>query len=476
MKVTNVWSAPAPDGVSLMRSSVQHRAVVVTMAICVAITGAAAGVPWVRFAYREPGLHIALEVTAALVGLLATFLVVGRYVRSHRFDDLLLTSALGILAVSNLLFSACPLAVQSSRPSSTSLWLAMSGQLLGAASLAFATFAPGITIRRPRRAAMYAVLTSMALVLGVAAVASDWAPNVVPVHPPTAGEPPTITHPAVAVIQLATMLAFATAAIGLIRRPQGDAMLSWFAAGAVAATFARLDFFLYPSLYTQWVYVSDLMRLLSYLLLLMGTACEISSYWRRMSEAAVLEERRRIARDLHDGLAQELAYISRLARAGGAGTPEAVKIQASADRALDESRRAIAALTRPLDEPLYVVLTQAVEEVAARTGGGTRIELRLDEQMQLDREARDAVLRVTCEAVSNAARHGRASLVRVVLADRGHPELTVTDDGIGFDPQRPQPAPGFGIKSMRERIEALGGSFRIDSSRGGGTRIDVVLR
>jgi signal transduction histidine kinase len=244
----------------------------------------------------------------------------------------------------------------------------------------------------------------------------------------------------------------------------------------VAATFARLDFFLYPSLYTQWVYVSDVLRLLSYLLLLVGAAYEISSYWQSLSEAAVLEERRRIARDLHDGLAQELAYISRLARVSSNGTPAAAKIQASADRALDESRRAIAALTRPLDEPLHVVLTQAVEEVAARSGRGTRIELRLDEQMELNREARDAVLRVTCEAVSNAARHGRASTVRVILVDRGHPELTVTDDGIGFDVDDVDPTPGFGIKSMRERIEALGGSFRIASARGRGTRIDVVLR
>jgi signal transduction histidine kinase len=475
--LSNEGSSPA-RGVGLMHPPPHRSAVVVTMAICVAVTVAAVTVPWVRFAYREPGLHIALEVTAALVGLLATFLVAGRYVRSHRFDDLLLTSALGILAVSNLLFSALPLAVQSGRPSSTSLWLTMSGQLLGATSLAFATFSPGVVLTRPRRAAMFAVLTSMALVLSVAAVASDIAPNAVPVHRPTIGEPPTISHPAVAMIQLATMVAFATAAIGLIRRPEGDAMLSWFAAGAVAATVARLDFFLYPSLYTQWIYVSDLLRLLSYLLLLVGAASEISSYWQRMSEAAVLEERRRIARDLHDGLAQELAYISRLARGGGNGVPAAGKIQASADRALDESRRAIAALTRPLDEPLHTVMTQAVEEVAARSGRNTRVELQLDEHVELDREARDAVLRVTCEAVSNAARHGRASTVQVTLSGPGHPELVVTDDGVGFDPLDvyTRPAPGFGIKSMRERIEALGGSFEIASSHGHGTRIEVVLR
>src|SRR5207248_2995698 len=126
----------------------------------------------------------------------------------------------------------------------------------------------------------------------------------------------------------------------------------------------------------------------------------------------------------------ELAYISRVARGAGDLVPGVKNIQASADRALDESRRAIAALTRPLDEPLHVVLTQAVEEVAARSGRPAKLEFHVDDQLELDRDLRDAVLRVTCEAVSNATRHGRASRVRVDLDQN---ELRVSDDGIGFD-------------------------------------------
>jgi signal transduction histidine kinase len=463
-----------------MQSSLHRSAIVGTMAVCATVTVAAIALPWVRFAYREPGLHIALEVAAALVALLATFLFAGRYVRSNRLDDLLLTTALGMLAASNLAFSALPLAILNGRPSSTWLWLSMSGQLLGAAALGLAAFGPSRRLRRPRRIALYAGLISLTLVLLVAACASHFAPNVLPVHPPAAGEPPRIGHRVVGVMQLVTMFAFAAAAIGMIRRREAehDAMLSWFAAGAVAATFARLDFFLYPSLYTEWVYVSDVMRLLSYLLLLTGAAVEITSYWRRMSEAAVLEERRRIARDLHDGLAQELAYISRVARVGPDSAPSMRSIQASADRALDESRRAIAALTRPLDEPLHIVLTQAAEEVAARNDASTRLEFSLDEHIDLAPDQRDAILRVTCEAVSNATRHGRAARIRVELHDNGGPELLVSDDGIGFDPdalqdRRPH---GFGIKSMRERIESIGGSFGIASSSGGGTRVQVTLR
>jgi signal transduction histidine kinase len=454
---------------------------VATMIVCSAVTLAAIAVPWVRFAYREPGLHIALETTAALVALLATFLVAGRFLRGGRVDDLLLTAALGILAASNLLFSALPSAIANGHPSSTWLWLSMSGQLLGASALALANVAGPAVVKRPTRRFAQAALASAALVLVVAASASHFAPDVLPVHAPRAGEPPAIGHPAVAVIQFATMLAFAGAAIGLIRRRDRDAindpMLGWFAAAAIAATYARLDFFLYPSLYTEWVYVSDIMRLLSYLLLLVGAAHEISSYWQRMSESAVLEERRRMARDLHDGLAQELAYISRVARGPLDNPARLSQIQASADRALDESRRAIAALTRPLDEPLHVVLTQAVEEVAARSGARPLIEFDVQSDLALDRERRDALVRVTCEAVSNAARHGHAATIRVELHDSGKTELVVRDDGVGFDPLNldDDGARGFGIEGMRERIEVLGGTFRIASQRGLGTSVEVTI-
>jgi signal transduction histidine kinase len=452
---------------------------VATTIVCSAVTLAAIAVPWVRFAYREPGLHIALETTAALVALLATFLVAGRFLRGGRVDDLLLTAALGILAASNLLFSALPSAIASGHPSTTWLWLSMSGQLLGASALALANVAGPVVVKQPSRRFAQAALASAALVLVVAASASHFAPDVLPAHPPRPGELPAIGHPAVAVIQFATMLAFAGAAIGLIRRRDAinDPMLGWFAAAAIAATFARLDFFLYPSLYTEWVYVSDIMRLLSYLLLLVGAANEISSYWQRMSESAVLEERRRMARDLHDGLAQELAYISRVARGPLDNPARLSQIQASADRALDESRRAIAALTRPLDEPLHVVLTQAVEEVASRSGARPLIEFDVQPGLALDRERRDALVRVTCEAVSNAARHGHAATIRVELHDSGKTELVVRDDGVGFDPLNldDNGARGFGIEGMRDRIEVLGGTFRIASQRGLGTSVEVTI-
>jgi signal transduction histidine kinase len=219
------------------------------------------------------------------------------------------------------------------------------------------------------------------------------------------------------------------------------------------------------------------MRLLSYLLIVAGAAYEIFGYWRERAEAAVLEERRRLARDLHDGVAQELAYISRLLRMPGSDVERADSIRASADRALDESRRAIAALTRPLDEPLDVVIPQTAEEVAERAGGHATIHFEIDPAVQLSRDRRDVVLRVTAEAVSNAIRHGQANRVSIVLWGASPVHLTIEDDGHGFDPGRvARDAPrGFGITAMRERVEAIGGQFQLATSSGGGTRVAVIL-
>jgi signal transduction histidine kinase len=118
-----------------------------------------------------------------------------------------------------------------------------------------------------------------------------------------------------------------------------------------------------------------------------------------------------------------------------------------------------------------------VEEVAARSGARPLIEFDVQPDLALDRERRDALVRVTCEAVSNAARHGHAATIRVELRDSGKTELVVRDDGVGFDPANLDDvaARGFGIEGMRERIEVLGGTFRIASQRGGGTSVEVTL-
>jgi signal transduction histidine kinase len=290
-----------------------------------------------------------------------------------------------------------------------------------------------------------------------------------------------VAHPALLATQLLLAATYAVAAFGFGRKNArtGDELNGWLALACVLASAARVNYFLYPSLYSTWVYSGDMFRLGFYLVLLIGAAREIASYWTSALAAAHLEERRRIARDLHDGLAQEIAFIGRnaaLLRDAGAqaAAVDAVeRIVAAAERARVESRRVVAALNTHVQEPLERSLTQAAHEAAARYGAS--IDLRLAEGIVLAPAEREAVVRIAGEAVTNAARHSGARDVRLDL-DRldGAVRLRVVDHGCGFD-STTHDAQGFGLISMRERAEALGGRFQIRSSKGLGTRVEVVL-
>jgi signal transduction histidine kinase len=143
----------------------------------------------------------------------------------------------------------------------------------------------------------------------------------------------------------------------------------------------------------------------------------------------------------------------------------------AAERALDESRRAIAALTLPIDQPLHVALTHEAEEVAGRVG--IDVEVDVDRTVEVDGPTRETLLRIVREAVTNAGRHGGAARISIRLTNGAGVHLEVKDDGKGFEVDKP--ANGFGLRSMRERATALGGEFRLASSPGHGTEIRVML-
>ncbi len=148
----------------------------------------------------------------------------------------------------------------------------------------------------------------------------------------------------------------------------------------------------------------------------------------------MLEERRRIARELHDGLAQELAFISTQSRLLRPAALEQ-SLTSAADRALDESRRAIDALTRPLGEPVDVVVAKAAEEVATRVGA--RLTLDLQPGIATTHETREALRRIVREATVNATEHGHATPGPDLARDATAPVCTcsIEDDGDGLRPR-----------------------------------------
>jgi signal transduction histidine kinase len=192
-------------------------------------------------------------------------------------------------------------------------------------------------------------------------------------------------------------------------------------------------------------------------------------------QAIALEERRRIARDLHDRMAQDLAFITVHGRELAQSHPRAEGIASAAQRALTDSRAAILELTDPVDEPLAAAVARTAIGLADRSGIG--LELELDDEVAAEPETRSELLRILGEAISNATRHGKASKIHVTLSAEAGLCLAISDDGCGFDDSAyPRLAEtGIGLGSMRERAEGLGGELRVSSRRGEGTQVEVAL-
>jgi signal transduction histidine kinase len=449
------------------------RLLVVTAAVCMTATVTIVAVPGIRFAYRQPSLHAALETAAALASLLAGYLVYGRLRRSAALDDLLLAAALLTLGGANLLYSTLP-ATLDTGPNAFGAWAAATGRVVGSGLLVAAAFAPFRRVRHVRRALLRVVVPPLGGIAFVGWMLADKFPDAVVLDatPEAAGRAHLAAHPGVLVFQLAAALLYGAAALGFMRRAErtGDELMWWLSVACTIGVFSRLNYTLYPSVDTQWVYTGDVFRLAFHLVVVIAAAREISLYWTTAAHAAVLEERRRIARDLHDGLAQELAYVRRNLADIADADPAAARASAAARRALAESRRAIAALTEPLDEPLDRALARIARAAAHRHGSTALLDV---EHVELEREQREMMVRVATEAITNALRHSGSKWVRVALSNGSAVRLRVEDGGWGFDPGAV--AEGYGLASMRERAESAGGHFRVTSEPGSGTLVEVTL-
>jgi signal transduction histidine kinase len=443
------------------------------------------GIQFFQISYRSPSLHVALETAIAAITIFAAHLVHGRSRQSHAQSDLVLFFALATFAAINLLFGALPAALSRAYPHTVSLWALSAGSLVGAALLLIAARAPMTPVRRlPVRALDRLVAAAILVGVGGAVV------GLVGLDGKSIGRPPFSadrwslaavgSHPELILDVVIAVLFFAAGAAFTTRAKRtGEELMIWLAAGSVVAGFAGFNFFFLPTFYSDWISTGDVLRVAFYVLLFIGAVREISTYQQRAAESAVLDERRRMARDLHDGLSQELAFIAAEAKrltsltAEFAHDPARLEHLASAaERALDESRRAIATLAQPIHAPLHVAMAREAEEVAARIGVG--LQLALDPTIEVDPVTRETLLRIVREAVSNAGRHGRARRISVELTNGDSLRLRVTDDGDGFDPVG-SVSRGFGLVSMQERAKALGGEFRLKSRLGDGTEIEVMI-
>jgi signal transduction histidine kinase len=280
-----------------------------------------------------------------------------------------------------------------------------------------------------------------------------------------------------------TTALFAVAALGYMRlaRRLGDRHLGTLALALAVLAFSQLHSVLVPPVSTSYVSVGDGFRLAAYLLLLSSLVATVG---REMQEHSIREERLRLSRELHDGLAQELTMLT--LRLDQAGSPEYAPEQRHrslemarrlAEAALVEARQAISALRtgsvewKTFDGGVRHFADEYEQNhdlaVHVHTSGGAPA---VPADLQVE------VMRILNEALSNAQRHGAATRVDVTL--RGGAaglELRVRDNGRGFQPAPRPPGSGVGLESLRERVERRGGSARVESRPGEGAEVTVFV-
>jgi signal transduction histidine kinase len=434
-----------------------------------AVTLAVVAVPWLRSSYDAPSLRVALETGGSLLAVTTVGLLLRQCGPGTRADHVWLSAGLVVLALTALSVAGL---IVSGEWSPGKVRYAIGGNLAGTAMLAVAAFAPA-QLRVPRRT-IWLGACGLGLVLfgGAAYLAGPGPADFGSIESSRPSFRPELGR---LIVQIAVAGALVAASIGLARRAgeRGEALLRWVAVAVVLGGFAKLNYALFPPVDSHAVHLGDVLRVLGWIALLAGVIDELRTRVRQRSDAAVLGERRRLARELHDGVAQELAFIRR--RAGRlAELPDGIEILSAAERGLEDSRRAIEALSPSSSEPLHVALQRH----------GARLALECDLEVQVNTrcapdvapEVRAELLRIVAEAVRNAANHGGARHVRVDLV--GPPlSVRVMDDGSGFvsGASSGLGVAGYGLIAMRERAEMVGGRLSLESVPGAGTLVQVVL-
>jgi signal transduction histidine kinase len=422
--------------------------------------------------------HATVATATGLIGALAAFVFAERTRATHQLRDLLIALGLGALSAADLIFAAGPSLVNAA-PGHSWQWITLAVRLAASGILIGAAFCPKVDIDghgRTIRAIVAGSVSAFAVIAAAMLTFDRHLPGLLS----GSGSAGSNGHLLLSYLQIFGTLFAACAAVGLVRHSarEGDGLERSIAAGVVVLAVARFNYFLVPPLSSNRLYAGDILKLGAYALILYGCLHEFRVLQRKLAQRVSVDERRRMARDMHDGLAQELAFIAthsqRLSQTGE-DAATAVHLRAAAERALHDSRTTIAVLTSPEDAPLDLLIGRTVESFRSRFG--IDVELDLQRDVIVAAERRNSLLRILHEALTNAIRHGDAHRVLVRLTgDEQGAVLRIDDDGCGFDVAATiGAAAGLGLTSMGERAELLGGSLNVSSTPGSGTIVEVVL-
>jgi signal transduction histidine kinase len=413
-----------------------------------------------------PELGLVLQTVVAFAGGIIALLSGVRYAVEGRRVDLFVCTGFVVSCASIVAFSIVP-ALNGHPVHRPEAWAGIVGNLFAWMLIAAAPFVPG---RSGPRALANCILAACIVLfvawLGLRSTAAD-----LPILDPDFDTPGLLTG-ALAALALLNLLAL----VGYGKRfyERREDLDRWLALGATLMLFASLHHIFTPVLAASAVSRADFLRVLAYGLLLVGA-------WRAISYAefgrAVAEERARVAREIHDGLAQYLFAVSTHATMLQHGAPPEetlAKLKQAADAAQQEARFAILALsTAAGNAPFDAALRRYVDFLTA--DGELEVDLEIDPSVRLAPDEQIEVFRIVQEGLANVRKHANARRAEVEIGLRNAERVvSIRDDGEGFDGQTS--SAGQGLKNIRARTETIEGGFTLTSRPGFGTALEVVLR
>lgn len=307
----------------------------------------------------------------------------------------------------------------------------------------------------------------------------------------------SITSPPLVIIELIISFVFVVSAIAYARvwrRGERDGYTALLAVSLLFAAFTQVHFAFAPSAYADIVTSGDMLRLGFYLLVFAAVGTAIRDDLRSLRRANVdlerlrradaerisAEERARLAREVHDGLVQDLwlarltsGRVAEIARLPHDAREMLRRLDATLESAQGEARQALITLQARSDVPFGELLKRFVDDYADRFD--IDIERDIDAQAAPPPDIQTELLRLCREALNNVRKHADASRVRVIFKRSDDLiRLVISDNGKGFD-RATLNGRGFGMESMRQRAAKVGGRLDVRSEPMGGTTVELEL-
>jgi signal transduction histidine kinase len=418
-------------------------------------------------AYSLPEVRLALDTAVAVMAGIVAILTAIRFLVDGRAMDLLLAAGFMAACLGTFLFSVAP-RFGGEQVSATEGWTAVAAQLISAALIAAAPFLRS-RLRDRRREVAFTCVGVVGLLAASWVAVDTLTGRATQVQSGERGSTAVMAFALLAILALVAAIGF-----GLRYRSFARDLDSWLALGLTLVVFADLHYVLVPVLSSEDVVQGDFLRLLAYGVLLLGV-------WRAISEAefgrAVGEERARVAREIHDGLAQYLFALSTtvsMLEHGASLEQSLPRLKEASAAAQQEARFAVLALSSASGSaPFDAALARYVDFLSA--DGELDVELDIDARVLLAPDEQIEIFRIVQEGLANARKHAEARHAWVSIQQRGPRRVvTVRDDGSGFDGE--EAGAGQGLRNMRLRAASIEGGFSLSSTPGRGTAIEVVLR